>query len=886
MSRSFRWPDSAALRMDWIGAALVFVVTQIVYLSTMTISCPFWDSGEFIATSYILGIPHPPGTPLYVLIGRVFTLLPLFPDIATRVNWLSALASSLGSVFAFLVTSELYRAWRRTTVRLSEAPLVGAQSSDAAPASRTIDAPVWIGFFAGLVAALFTAFSRTYWDNAIEAEVYGLSSFLMMLATWMVLRWARTEGAHGVRNGWFLLLYYLICLSMGIHLGTFLVLPGIVLFMLLWDRSSFGLSPWAAMMVAGLVILLHPGMLPTLGLPIWGTVFALVVVWSILRPILAPGHRSAFGPRGLATWCAIVAVIGISTHLYLKIRAGLNPAINEADPETWGALWKALIRDQYKPANPFSQRQASWSIQFTRHFWNYARDQYSLGISPRLLGWGLPYLLGLLGLAAHFKREKKSFAMLFATYLITSVGMVFYLNFKAEEVRERDYFFVASFQFFALWIGLGVAFLLESAFGAKAPTPGNAVVGVTSRRWLLPAVGTLLALLPFATMRTHWFYKDRTGFYVARDFADNILSSLKPNALIFTNGDNDTFPLWYLQNVEKIRTDVRVVNLSLLNTDWYMRQIRDEAPKVDLGWTDREIEAAADFSSFSTAYRMKYIDRSELEAFLDNTGLKPYVRGLDLPLLAKDVAVARILEREYGKRPIYLAMTVPDHMGLERRLVLRGIAYEVTEAAQSGRERVDAEAVSTSLLDHFKYRGVLRGSVPDESVYKDDNARRILQNYAAAALRAGQEFRQTEHWAESDEMTRFAMLLAPDIPEVHYARAVNLYAQDSLDGAERELRWIIDRGDGDQQILRLLGRVLETAGKLDQGEQVYRQAVDAAPNNFDAVRDLFSFLWKTKGEKTRALDVLDAWLARHPDDAKVREARRYYADSLAVANRK
>ena len=95
-------PQSGPARLRAIGAALVFIVTQLVYLQTMTISCPFWDSGEFIATSYILGIPHPPGTPLYVLIGRIFTLLPLFPEIATRVNYLSALASSLGAVFAFL----------------------------------------------------------------------------------------------------------------------------------------------------------------------------------------------------------------------------------------------------------------------------------------------------------------------------------------------------------------------------------------------------------------------------------------------------------------------------------------------------------------------------------------------------------------------------------------------------------------------------------------------------------------------------------------------------------------------------------------------------------------------------------------------------------------
>ncbi|MCC7142873.1 MAG: DUF2723 domain-containing protein [Candidatus Eisenbacteria bacterium] len=869
-------PTRAADRLSWIGAALVLLITQIVYTQTMTITSPFWDSGEFIATSYILGIPHPPGTPLYVLIGRIFTLFPFFPEIATRVNWLSALASSVAAMFSFLVVAELFRFWRRADVAR------GGQDTATHVSDHQIQGGDWIGFFGGLVAALFTAFSRTFWDNAIEAEVYSLSSALMMLAVWMVLRWARTSGAHGVRNGWFLLLYYLICLSMGIHLGTFLVLPGIILFMLLWDRSSFGLNIYSALAVAGIVVLLHPGMLPTLGLKVWGPLIVGVLIWSVLRPLIVPGHRSAFGPRGLVSWCAIVAVLGISTHLYLKIRAGHNPGINEGDPETWTALWKMLIRDQYKPANPFSERQAPWTIQFTKHFWDYARDQYSLGIRPTAIAWFAPYLLGLFGLVRHLQREKKTFVMLLVTYLITSVGMVFYLNFKTNEVRERDYFFVASFQFFALWIGLGAAGLLELAFGRDL----RAAAADGARRWLLPATGLFLALVPFATMRTHWFYKDRSDFFVARDFAHNILTSLEPNALLFTNGDNDTFPLWYLQLVEKVRTDVRVVNLSLLNTDWYMKQLRDDSPKVDLGWNDLQIADATDFSSFMTAYRMKILDRKEIEGFVQASGLAPYVRSLDLPLLAKDVAVARIIEREYGRRPIYVAMTVPDHMGLERRMILRGVAYQLTDPVGTGsRERVDREAVRTQLLERFTYRGVLKNGRRDDSVYKDPNARRILQNYAAAALRASQEARAAEDWGIANEMSRFALEMAPDIPEVHYSMALNYFAADSLAQAERELRWILDAGEGDAQILRLLARVQEGAGKLDDTEATYREAIRIAPQNFDVVRELFAFLWQGRRERSRALEVLDAWLARNPDDRAVRDARRQYADSLQTAGR-
>ncbi|MFN8548422.1 MAG: DUF2723 domain-containing protein, partial [Candidatus Eisenbacteria bacterium] len=835
----------------------VLLATQIVYLSTMTLSCPFWDSGEFIATSYILGIPHPPGTPLYVLIGRIMTLLPLFPEIATRVNWLSALASSVGCVFAFLVTVEVFRFWERARAAGSS----WRTALGAAPTETEVDdhAPIggssWVAFFGGLVAAFFTAFSRTYWDNAIEAEVYALSSALMMLAVWMVLRWARTTGAHGARNGWFLLLYYLLCLSMGIHLGTFLVLPGIVLFMLLWDRSSFGGSVLSAWAVAAVVVLLHPGMLPTLGLAIWGPLVILVLLWSLLRPVVAPGSRSAFGPRGLVTWCAIVALLGISTHFYLMIRATLNPPINEADPETWSSLWKVLTRDQYKPPNPFTERQASWTIQFTKHFWDYARDQYSLGIRPRLVGWLVPYALGLWGMIEHGRRERKTFAMLFATYLITSVGMVFYLNFKDDEVRERDYFFVASFQFFAIWIGLGVASLLEAVRPAPAEEKEPALVAAEARpSMLFAAVGVLFTALPFLTMRTYWFTHDRTNFYVARDYAYNLLEPLPPNALLFTNGDNDTFPLWYLQNVEKIRTDVVVANLSLLNTNWYIKQLKHEHD-IDFGWTDEQIDK-----------------------------LRPYIDKKDRIVMVKDLAAKRIVEREAGKRTLHLAVTVPDQMGLDDRLVMKGLSFAI-EDAQPGGERIDTETTVKNLREVYKYRGLLRadGSY-DESVYKDDNARRLTQNYAAGWLRAAEDY--LNRGADEDAMNAVqeASKISPRSETVQYSLGVLLLRAGRFPEAEGILAKVADAGTSDPRIYRMLGRALEGQGKNEAAEQNYRRAMDVDPANFDAMRELFSYLWDSRQKYGDALKVLDQWVARNPNDPitpEIQRARQDYADSLA-----
>jgi Flp pilus assembly protein TadD len=751
------------------------------------------------------------------------------------------------------------------------------------------------------------AFSRTFWDNAVEAEVYALSSLIMAMAAWLILRWARWTGSRAGKTGLFLVLYYLVCLSMGIHLGTFLVLPGIILFALLVDRESFGSTPAEAWLVAGLVLLLHPGLLPTLRL--WWGVLALGILVLVLLGSLGLISWKPVGRRGLLTWCLLLAVIGLSTHFYLMIRAHADPSINEADPETWGSLWKVLTRDQYKPASPFA-RQAPWSVQLTKHWLDYGKDQYALGLKPAWVGWLLPYLLGFAGVWRQASRDGKGFAKLGTTWLITSLFLVFYLNFRTDEVRPRDYFFTASYQFFAVWIGLGASWMVESARGwfaapagalpadaARADGDGGLAGGLVAGRErtgpgavVAGALGLLLCGLPFLTANRYWFEHDRTGFWLARDFAWNMLTPLKPNAILFTNGDNDTFPLWYLQEVEGIRRDVRVANLSLLNTDWYMRQLRDNPPQIDLGWgrkgeTDTLL-AVTEFSTLMSAFRVGYIDQDGLERFLNHYKLRRYVRSLKESLLAKDVAVARIVEREFGRRPIYIALTVPEQMGLERRLVQRGIVLEL-EAAGDAPERIDAETTYRNLTEVFQYRGLLTGEREsgrkfDTAVYKDENALRLVQNYAAAALGAAQDFVDRNRPIEADSMIALAGELSPGSPSITYMLVMLRMDQERWDEAEALLRGLDAQGVRDARLPFLLGRALEGQGRLDEAEAAYRRSLAVAPGFFDSMRSLFSLLWTSKKDRASAVKVLDQWVAQHPDDQRMRAARDIYAESLRI----
>lgn len=805
-----------------LGGLAAFLVSQIAYLLTLTLSCPFWDSGEFIATSYVLGIPHPPGTPLYVLIGRLFSFLPI-GSIATRINFMSALASSLTVLFTYLVIVALARRlWREAETGIER----------------------WITIGGALTGAFFLAFSRTFWDNAIEAEVYALSSLVMILTVWLALKWEASRDAQGQRdNNLLLLIVYLLFVAVGIHMGTLLVAPAIFLFVLL--VASHTLLQRDVLLtllgVAGAVVLfmiLEALQLPEgLALALAALGFTALVAWKWSR----------LGRRNLAFWSILLALVGLTVQLFMIVRAQHNPPINEADPNNWQAFWLVLSRDQYKPPNPFVTRQAEWSIQFTRHFWDYWRDQYDLGVRPAWFSMMLPFAIGAIGAVGQALRDRRRFLLMLALVFFTTLFLVFYLNFKAEEVRARDYFFVAGFHFFTIWIGLGAIHIARWLRGEPARVEGRRRETTGSIAFGLGTTAILLALAFFPPFMhrpgepSRWFLHDRTGFLVARDYAYNMLQPLEPNAIIFTNGDNDTFPLWYLQEVEKIRRDVRVVNLSLLNTQWYIRQIRDEAPKVRVSLTEKQIDD---------------------------------LRGVLLPdgrvILIKDIMVRQILE-DNPDRPVYLAVTVPDEMELEKRLVMEGLAFRIVEE-EGEPERIDLDRTWGNLTQVYKYGGLLDAQGRyDGRVHKDENASRLIQNYVSAYVRVAHEALRQQNEDLALQALERARTINPDFPGVAYTMGYLQLQAKAYDKAEAAFRELIQGGDRSTEAYRLLGASQAGQGKQADAELTYREMVRYNPEDFDGYRVLFTHLWET-GKEEEGIDLIREWLQRHPDDTATRQA--------------
>ncbi len=504
----------ADARPPYLWAALAGLVVFALYAVTLSPTTAFWDTSEYIATAHILGIPHPPGNPLFVVLARSWTVLLGWTglSVAVRVNLFSAAMSAGAHALWFLVVHHVLRHFsddRRFR-------LAGA-------------------FAAVLVSA--TAF--TVWNQSdVNEKVYTVSLFTIALLSWLMFRWQENLG-RGKDDNLLVLMVFILALSVGNHLMAFLAAPAMLVFLLV----------------------VHP--------------------------------------RALLSWklyvaAVVVGVLGLTIHLFLPLRAGLHPVINEAEPTcssvgsalvsivTYGkagcaALSDALARRQYdKP--PLLPRLApvhDQILNYIQYFdWQWARSlqpEKTLMAAARLPFTMLFAGLGVWGASEHARRDKASFLYVLTLYVTLSLGLVWYLNFKygysigspvddvnLHEVRERDYFFVVSFSVWGLWAGVGIAALWREAWSRTRKLGATAPV-------------LLLALIPLGL---NWTWASRADNYAARDWAYNLLESVEPYGVLFTNGDNDTFPLWYAQEVEGVRQDVTVIVTSYLNTNWYLKQLR------------------------------------------------------------------------------------------------------------------------------------------------------------------------------------------------------------------------------------------------------------------------------------------------------------------------
>jgi hypothetical protein len=371
------------------------------------------------------------------------------------------------------------------------------------------------------------------------------------------------------------------------------------------------------------------------------------------------------------------------------------------------------------------------------------------------------------------------------------------------------------------------------------PAPGAA--------WIAAAALIGLAVLP---ARAGWFEHDRSEFWLAHDYAYNMLLPLEPNAIVMTNGDNDTFPLWYIQEVEHFRKDVRVVNMSLLNTPWYILQLKNQEPKVPFHFTNQEIERL-----------YPYLD--------EKTGQVVWV---------KDVAVKDMLAANAYKRPVYLAVTVPDQMGLDKQLTLEGLVYRIHP--EPGAPEVDLEATIKNLYSRFKYRGLLDSQRRfDTTVYKDENAMRLVQNYSAAHVQIAYELQTLGKTQQAIKVVEDARMFSPDFPGLIEFLG-RLYDQNGETAkADSTFREGISRFPDAPEFYYHLGTLAYRRGQVDESIRLLRRATELSQQFFDWYSALFTVLWQT-GQREAAIEVLRGWLRAHPEDQQTAQEIQHFEDSL------
>ncbi|HEX6814867.1 MAG TPA: DUF2723 domain-containing protein [Gemmatimonadaceae bacterium] len=625
-------------RPSYLAAAIAAALVFVLYLVTLSPSTAMWDTSEYISAAYVLGLPHPPGNPLFVLIGRLFAVLPLGSlSVAVKINMLAALTSAIAAGMWFLVAERVLVSW------LPER---------------------WLRIAGGALATLVGATAFTVWNQSVVNEkVYTVSLMGLAIVSWLTVRWCDDPDGPAADR-----LLVLIAYLLGLG----------------WSNHMMGLLAAPAVVVA--VLVRRPDTL---------------VRWKLLIILM----------------CAVF--VGLTPFLTQPIRALHHPPINEGEPTTWSAFWYNFNRGQYGKPSVFD-RQAPYITGQLGMYWLYFKWQWLRDAGEQYPFWqslmAVAYMaLGLLGGWVHWKRDRKSFWYL-GTFMFTlTLLLIWYLNFKYGysqctamgnppgvpcEVRDRDYFFIVSFSAWGVWVALGVVWVwgyLAALIGSEGVKRGREYFTIATRNgWIAASPLLIFAFIPLAM---NWSAASRAGQTDTRDFAHDLLDSVEPYGILVTVGDNDTFPLWYAQEVEGIRKDVVIANTSLLNTDWYVRQLIERpvypydsltGPAIYRGHTWPKPNGSPLHLSIDQANALPpSVEITQPQLFKAGSltaTIRPQV------LARADVVVLRMIRDSWPERPVYFSRTAggyPEDLGLESHLLTQGLARKLLpEEPVSGKDTV------------------------------------------------------------------------------------------------------------------------------------------------------------------------------------------------------
>ncbi len=848
----------------------VFAISLFIYVLTLEPSLSLWDCGEFLISAYKLEINHSPGAPLFMLLGRIFSLFS-FGDpekAAFAINLVSAVSSAATILFLL---------WT----------IVWMVSKMEQKQGKTF--PVFLKFGAAVVGALSFAFTDSFWFSAVEAEVYALSSLFSAVVLWAATRWER-EADQPESERWIVLIFFLIGLSIGVHLLNLLVIPsiGLIIYFRKYNYSIKGLALAILISGVGIIALLKiviPGLLDLskplelffvneLHFPIHsGLITYFILLIGVLSGGILFSHRKQLPKLNLVILCLTFLLVGYTSYVATIVRASAGVPINQGNPETTFSLLNYLNREQYgtRPilygasfgsvSTGYRERE-TWIAQNGKYIKSQLNpeieyDQNTIGFFPRMhsndpehieaykskfgftgrkvpvkdedgntktiivptfqenfsffvkyqLGymylryfmWNfvgrqndiqgtggilngnwqsgfafidkhlagpqkslpagmkenkgrnfyyfLPLIIGLLGLFFQYQNDRQNFLCTGLLFLMMSLALVVYLNEVPNTPRERDYVYVGSFYVFCIWIGLG-ALSIFSLFQRIL-------------REKLSAISALIlcfAASPILLLAQNYDDHDRSGRYSARDLARNYLESCEPNAILFTHADNDTYPLWYCQEVEGIRRDIRVVVMPYLQAEWYIQQLQrrfygNEAlkmtiplskyqsghldyvyvvPKIE---TEQRMTDVLDFVASDSSQTKLTIESGEQISYipvnkirLENANQEPiHIEFNKRGINKGDLAFWDIITSNQGKRPICFTSWVdPEEHGLKNNLIFDGLIFRLTDQLSDSNSMLDMGKIETESLYTKLMKNCNWDNLANPNVYFDWHHRRMF----------------------------------------------------------------------------------------------------------------------------------------------------------------
>lgn len=921
-------------------AAALFLISFGIYLDTIAPTTSFWDCGEFITCSYILGVPHPPGAPFYLILGRIFSMLPLAADIGLRVNIISALTTAITVMLTYLIIVRLIVLWRGKVKSFEDRLILYAS---------------------GVIGALAFAFSDSVWFNAVEAEVYAISLFFTAIIVWLVLVWHEKADDPG-SDKYILLIAYSIGLAIGIHLLNILALPAIFLifffrkysmplrqflyFILgaalfsgielilylqlknLWIVTILPLVAFAilifyrktlpeyfrlfvfALLSIVTFIIIYPGIVKWLpnsilfirniaGITLTSFFFVISILALFIALYFSIRNRNRILLVTLMSFLLII--IGASTFTGVYIRSQLNPAIDENDPENLENLISYINREQYGDWSIVERRAPVWEYQIKKMYLRYLGWQFIgkgtitgadgfLAETISLNGlWGIPFLIGIMGMVHHFFKDYKRAFSILMLFILTGLAIVIYLNQTDPQPRERDYVFVASFFAFAIWIGTGIAGILESV-SDSVQRKGRLKHSIQ----IFVALAFLL-LIPIRMAAVNYESHNRSGNYIAYDYSYNLLQSCEQDGILFTNGDNDTFPLWFLQYVYNIRRDVRVVNLSLLNTHWYIKQLRDQEPRVPIALTNSQIDQmtptywpepkTVKIQVPRTIYQRDLEDLEQRKEFVSKALENPQSPEISFTLgptmmgkgiRVQDIMILNIIASNQFEKPIYFAVTVSsDNMlNLNDYLRMDGLVYKLVTYPG---EKLSPSRLKENFFTKFQFR-----NLDNPDVYYNDNILGLLINYRTGFLRLANFYRQEKMYPEMmaalDSMEKF---IPESVIPIHDRRLSMGIGSMYLDGgrpeefARRLELWLSIPNTPKEIMLEYAQIYFQYLENAQRSEQITLELIEANPAFYRGYYWLLN-LYKETNASEKGIATAEKLLQLNPGDKNASEFLRNF----------